>query len=95
MFRSQDREAFALLLTAKESGVSVDVFLPKNTENLKDVIKRFSLCLKRREIADRTSCQLQVKHEVCATSRKRFMNYELVYYIDIEITPIQQSFREN
>ena len=89
MFRSQNAEAFALVLTAKESGVSVDVFLPENTENLRDVIGRFSLYLGRRAIADRTSSQLQVKHEVCASSRKRFMNYELVYYVDLKITPIK------
>ena len=91
MFRSQTKETFALVLTAKESGVSVDVFLPSNTESLKDVIERVSLYLRRRAIADRTSSQLQVKHEVCATSRKRFINYELVYYVDIKITPIKSE----
>ena len=89
MFRSQNREAFALLLTAKESGVSVDVFLPENTENLEDIIEKVSLYLRRRAIADRTSSQLQVKHEVFATSRKRFMNYELVYYVDLKIKPVE------
>ena len=89
MFRSQDKEAFALFLTAKESGVSVDIFLPKNTGTLKDIIKNVSLHLRRRENADRSSSQLQVKHEVCATSRKRFMNNELVCYVDLKITPIE------
>ena len=89
MFRSQNKEGFALVLAAKESGVSVDVFLPENTENLKDVIERFSLYLRRRAIADRSSSQLQVKHEVCATSRKRFMNYELVFLVDLKVTPIK------
>ena len=88
MFRSQNKEAFALVLTAKESGISVDIFLPENNENLRDVIKRVSLYLRRSAVADRTSSQLQVKHEVCATSRKRFKNYELVYYVDLKVTPI-------
>ena len=89
MFRSQSKEGFALVLTAKESGVSVNVFLPENTESLGDIIEKFSLYLRRRTIADRASSQLQVKHEVCATSRKRFMNYELVYYVDLKITPLE------
>ena len=89
MFRSQTKETFALVLTAKESGVSVDVFLPSNTENLRDVIERVSLYLRRIAIADQTSSQLQVKNEVCASSRKKFMNYELVYHVDIKITPIK------
>ena len=89
MFRSQDKEAFALFLTTKESGVSVDIFLPKNTGTLKDIIEKVSLHLRRRENADRSSSQLQVKHEVCATSRKRIMNNELVYYVDVKITPIE------
>ena len=87
-FQSQNKEAFALVLTAKESGISVDIFSPENTENLRDVIERVSLYLRRRAIADRTSSQLQVKHEVYATSRRRFMNYELVYFVDLKITPI-------
>ena len=89
MFRSQNREVFALLLTAKESGVSVDVFLPEDTENLGDLIEKASLYLRRRAFADRTSSKLQVKHEVGATSRKRFMNYEFVYYVDLKITPVE------
>ena len=91
MFRSQDKEAFALVLTVKEFGLNVDVFLPENTENLRDVVARVSLYLRREAIADRTSSQLQVKHEVCATSRKRFMNYELVYYVDLKVTPYKPS----
>ena len=86
MFRSEHEEAFAVLLNAKESGVSVDIFLPESTENLKNIIDKVSLYLQRTAVADRSSSQLQVKHDVCATSRKRFMNYEKVYFVTIEIS---------
>ena len=86
MFRSHKEEAFALLLTAHNSGVGVDVFLPENSENLKDLIGKVYLYLMRKEIADRSSSQSQVSHDVCATCRKRFVNYEMVYYVDIKIT---------
>ena len=89
MFRSENGEAFAVVLNAKESGVSVDVFLPESTEDLRDIIDKVSLYLQRRAISDRASSQLQVKHGVCATSRKRFMNYEMVYYVDIQISLIK------
>ena len=86
MFRSENGEAFAVVLNAKESGVSVDVFLPESTEDLKDILDKVSLYLQRRAIADQSSSQLQVKHDVCATCRKRFLNYELVYHVDIKIS---------
>lgn len=75
-----------MLLNAKDSGVSVDIFLPEGTENLKNIIDKVSLYLQRTAVADRSSSQLQVKHGVCATSRKRFMKYEMVYFVDIKIS---------
>lgn len=96
MFRSENGEAFAVVLNAKESGVSVDVFLPESTEDLKDIVDKVSLYLQRRAIADQSSGQLQVKHDVCVTCRKRFLNYELVYYVDIKISatePEQEILR--
>lgn len=86
MFRSDHKEAFAVLLNAKQAGVSVDIFLPEGTENLKNIIDKVSLYLQRTAVADRSSSQLQVKHDVCATSRKRFMNYEMVYFVEIKIS---------
>lgn len=96
MFRNENGEAFAVVLKAKESGVSVDVFLPESTEDLKDIVDKLSLYLQRRAIADQSSSQLQVKHDVCVTCRKRFLNYELVYYVDIKISatePEQDTLR--
>lgn len=86
MFRSEQKEAFAVLLSAKESGISVDIFLPEGTENLKNIIDKVALYLQRTAVADRSSSQLQVKHDVCATCRKRFMNYEMVYFVEIKIS---------
>ncbi|CAD6566629.1 MAG: hypothetical protein ASARMPREDX12_008763 [Alectoria sarmentosa] len=87
MFRSEKGEVFAVVLTAKESGVGVDVFLPEGTEMLGDIIDNYSLYLQRRPISDRSFSELQEKHDVCATSRKRFVNYEMVYFVDIKISP--------
>lgn len=84
MFRSEHSEAFAVPLNAKDSGLSVDIFLPEGTENMKNIIDKVSLYLQRTAVADRSSSQLQVMHDVCATSRKRFMNYEMVYFVDIK-----------
>ena len=93
MFRNDDKETFAVVVKAKESGVSVDIFLPDGTEDLKDIIDKVSLYLQRRAIADRSSSQLQVRHDVCATCRKRFMNYEMVYLVDLRITATQPRQR--
>ena len=93
MFRNDDKEAFAVVVNAKESGVSVDIVLPDGTEDLKDIIDKVSLYLQRRAIADRSSSQLQVRHDVTATCRKRFMNYEMVYFVDLRITAAQPRWR--
>lgn len=86
MFRSKNEEAFALIVSAKKFGVSVNVIVPKRKENLKDIIDNDLLFLERRTIADRSSRHLQVKHDVCATSRKRFIDYEIVYFADVRIS---------
>lgn len=55
MFRSEMGEAFALILTAKESGVGLDVVVPKTTGDLKEIISKGPLHLQHTAIADRCS----------------------------------------
>ena len=88
MFRSENEEAFAIVLTARESGVSVDVFLPEGNETLRDIVNRFAPYLQQRGIADHSYSELQAMHDVCATSRRRFVNYELVYFVDVKISKL-------
>ena len=64
MFRSENKEAFAMILTVKGFGVSVDVAVAQRTENPKDLLDKDPLFLQR---ARRCSRQLQVKLDVRAT----------------------------
>ena len=89
MFRSENKEAFAVVLTAKQFGVGVDVFLPEGTERLTDIIGKISVYLRHGAITDRSSSELQVRNSVCATTRTRFMNDEIVYYVDIRVSETQ------
>lgn len=89
MFRNENKEAFAVILRATESGVNVDVFVPQGTESLADIMDRYPLYGLRGSFADRSIRQLKLRHEVCATSRKKFMNYETVYFVDIVISAIE------
>lgn len=88
MFRNENKEAFAVILVANESGVSVDIVVPRGTEILSDIMNNYALYKPQRSFVDRSIRQLRFRHKVCATSRKRFMNYETVYFVDIVVSTL-------
>ena len=84
MFHNQIGESFAVILHAIELSVNIDIVVPKARETLIDIMVQEKPFLKRERIIDRCSTHLQVKHDICATSRMRFINYETIYYVDIK-----------
>lgn len=86
MFRNENKEAFAVILLANESGVSADVVVPRGAEILPDIMNNYALHKPHMKFVDRSIRQLHFTHKVCATSRKRFINYETVYFVDIVIS---------
>ena len=88
MFRNENKEAFAVILLANESGVSVDIVVPRGTEILPDIMNHYALQKPQRTFVDRSIRQLSFRHKVCATSRKRFMDYEIIYFVDIVVSAL-------
>ena len=86
MFRNNIGEAFAVILHAVELGVSIDIVVPKERETLVDIVAQREPFFQRDTFSDRCSCQLE-GHDICATSRLRLINCEMVYYVDIKISP--------
>lgn len=88
MFRNEINEAFAVILGAEKSGVSVDIVVPKGNEILADLMNKYAAYGPQRSFVDRSVRKLHSRHLVCATSRKRLMNYESVFFVEIVINPI-------
>ena len=88
MYENKRKEAFAVILLANESGVSVDIVVPRGTEILPDIMNNYALHKPQRTFVDRSIRQLHSRHKVCATSRKRFVNYETVYFVDIVVSAL-------
>ena len=86
MFRNTNGQVFAVILSAIDFGLNVDVVVPQGKERLKDIVHEASDYLQRRTIADQSSGQLQGNTKICATSRKRFMYHATVYFVDIKIS---------
>lgn len=78
-----------MILRANESGVGVDIVVPRATETLADTMDEYKLYGPQRSFVDRSIRQLYSKYMVCATSRKRFMNYETVYFVEIVVSAIE------
>ena len=91
LFRSENGEAFAVILTAMSTGLNVDVVVPEGTESLKDIINKASYYSQRASIADRPLNRLQVERDIYATSRMISINQETIYFVDLKIITASDS----
>ena len=56
-----------------------------NKAHQSPTFKLLAICFRRIALAPK---KLHSRHKVCATSRKRFVNYETVYFVDIVVSAL-------